>query len=320
MRLRICVLGAAVLVLAMLAGCAGGDALQSGGSEATAGSEVAGGGSEGAGGSDTIIVGSANFPEQLVLANMYADVIEDTGATVERRLNLGAREVIFPALRKGEINVLPEYNGALLAFLSKGEAKEKAPEEVTSALRDALPKGLEALEPAEAQDKDGLAVLPETAEEFSLATYSDLGKVSGELVAGGPAEMKKRDAGLPGLKREYNIEFNEFKPLDAGGPLTTEALQSGQIDVGRVFTTQGVIAENDWVLLEDDKELAPAQNIIPVAASDVLTPEITEALDKLSSTLTTEDLTAANKRVEIDKEDPDVVAREYLEEKGLIGG
>ncbi|MGH3665642.1 MAG: ABC transporter substrate-binding protein [Egibacteraceae bacterium] len=316
MRLRIRVLGVAVLVLAMfVGGCAGGDALSEGGTEA------AGDGTEGGGGGDAeIIVGSANFPEQLVLANMYADVIEDTGATVQRRLNLGSREVVFPALRSGELNLLPEYNGALLAFVSKGEASEKTPEEVTSALSDALPDGLKLLEPSEAQDKDGLAVTQETADEFGLATYSDLEPVAGDLIVGGPPEMEQREVGLPGLKREYGIEFAEFKALDAGGPLTTEALSSDEIQVGRVFTTQGVIEEEGWVLLDDDKNLAPAQNIIPVVASDVVTPEIEEALNELSATLTTEDLTAANKRVEVDKEDPDVVAREYLESKGLLGG
>ncbi|MGI8574015.1 MAG: ABC transporter substrate-binding protein [Egibacteraceae bacterium] len=320
MRVRNNMLGAGLLlVVTLLAGaCAGEEALNegSGGSQPAA----TGGASGGGGGGGTVIVGSANFPEQLVLANMYADVIEDTGATVQRRLNLGSREVIFPSLRSGELTFLPEYSGALLAFLTEGEATAKNPDEVLSALREALPGGLVALEPAEAQDKDGLVVTQETAEEYNLETISDLEGVANELVVGGPAEMEERDVGLPGLKEVYGLEFKNFRALDAGGPLTTEALSSGQIDVGRVFTTQGVIDERGWVVLEDDKELAPAQEIVPIAQENVLTEEIRAAVNELSAALTTEDLTALNKLVEVDKEDPESVARQYLEENGLIGG
>ncbi|MGI8875448.1 MAG: ABC transporter substrate-binding protein, partial [Egibacteraceae bacterium] len=170
---------------------------------------------------------------------------------------------------------------------------------------------------SDAQDKDGLAVLPETAEEFGLETYSDLAPVAGEMVVGGPAEMEERDVGLPGLEEVYGIEFAEFRALDAGGPLTSSALSSGDIDVGRVFTTQGVIDAEGWVVLEDDMNLAPAQNIIPIIREDVLTSDIEEALNELSALLTTEDLVALNARVDVDAEDPEIVAVEYLEENGL---
>lgn len=323
MRLRKMVLGAAVLVMAMLSGaCAGEAALDedtAANGQAPAGTEEAAAGTEG-GPAQTVIVGSANFTEQLIMAQMYAQVVEDLGVPVQTRLNLGSREIVFPALENGEINLLPEYNGALLAFLGEGESEARAPEEVTTALREALPDGIVALEPSEAQDKDGLAVLPETAEQYDLDTYSSLAPVAGELVVGGPAEMEEREVGLPGLRDVYGIEFADFRALDAGGPLTAAALRGGDIDVGRVFTTQGIIDEEGWVLLEDDMDLAPAQNIIPVAREEILTPEITAALDELSATLTTEDLTELNRRVDIDAEDPDAVAADYLEEKGLLGG
>lgn len=295
-----------LLAVAVVTSCGGGqDALQQGGDD-------------GGGGSDTIVVGSANFPEQLILGNMYADVLENLDLEVERRLNLGTRDVLFPSLESGEITLIPEYNGALLSYLTKGESEGTDPAATTEQLRENLPDGLVALEPSDAQDKDALAVTPETAEKYDLKTTSDLAPVADELIIGGPPEMSERPNGLPGLKEKYGIEFQEFKALDAGGPLTVEALSSGDIDVGRVFSSQGVVDERGWVVLEDDKELSPAQNIIPVIREQATTPEIEEALNELSATLTTEDLKKLNRRVEVDKDDPEVVASDYLREKGLV--
>ncbi len=291
-----------VSLLATAAGCGGQDALQEGG----------GGGSSG------FVVGSANFPEQLILGNMYADVVEDQGVEVERRLNLGTRDVVFPSLESGELTLVPEYNGALLSYLSKGESDVTSPEETTKNLKEELPEGLIALKASEAQDKDALVVTQQTADKYDLKTTSDLAPVADELILGGPPEMPERPDGLPGLKRVYGIEFEEFKPLDAGGPLTTEALGNGDIDVGRFFTSQGIIDARGWVVLEDDKELSPAQNIIPIIRKQDSSGKIEGALDKLSATLTTEDLKKLNKRVEVDKEDPEEVAKDYLKQKGLL--
>jgi osmoprotectant transport system substrate-binding protein len=296
------VLAVVAVSLLAVAGCGGQEALQEGG----------GGGSSG------FVVGSANFPEQLILGNMYADVVEDQGVKVERRLNLGTRDVVFPSLESGELTLVPEYNGALLAYLSKGESDVTSPEETTEELKAELPKGLIALQASEAQDKDALVVTPETAKKYDLKTTSDLAPVADKLIVGGPPEMPDRPDGLPGLKRVYGIEFEEFKPLDAGGPLTTEALANGDIDVGRFFTSQGLIDARGWVVLEDDKELSPAQNIIPIIRKQDSSGKIEDALNRLSATLTTEDLKKLNRRVEVDKEDPEVVAKDYLKQKGLL--
>jgi osmoprotectant transport system substrate-binding protein len=296
------VLAVVAVSLLAVAGCGGQEALQEGG----------GGGSSG------FVVGSANFPEQLILGNMYSDVVEDQGVKVERRLNLGTRDVVFPSLESGELTLVPEYNGALLAYLSKGESDVTSPEETTEELKAELPKGLIALQASEAQDKDALVVTPETAKKYDLKTTSDLAPVADKLIVGGPPEMPDRPDGLPGLKRVYGIEFEEFKPLDAGGPLTTEALANGDIDVGRFFTSQGLIDARGWVVLEDDKELSPAQNIIPIIRKQDSSGKIEDALNRLSATLTTEDLKKLNRRVEVDKEDPEVVAKDYLKQKGLL--
>src|SRR5215210_9558754 len=210
-RCLVLAVGVVSLLLVVAVGCGGGqDALE-----------------EGGGGSGGFVVGSANFPEQLILGNMYADVVEDQGIEVERRLNLGTRDVVFPSLESGEITLVPEYNGALLSYLSKGESDVTSPEETTEDLKAELPKGLIALKASEAQDKDALVVTQQTADKYDLKTTSDLAPVADGLIVGGPPEMSERPDGLPGLKRVYGIEFEEFKALDAGGPLTTEALENG---------------------------------------------------------------------------------------------
>jgi len=190
---------------------------------------------------------------------------------------------------------------------------------VLTALRSKLePNSLVALDPTPAEDKDAFAVTKETAEKYNLQKISDLEPVAGQLVIGGPPELKTRPAGLPGLKKLYGIEFKEFKALDAGGPLTVSALKKGDIDVARVFTTQGVIAEEGWVVLQEDKLLEPAQNLIPIGRKDAVTDQISQALNALAPKVTSEELTKLNAQVDIDKKDPETVARDWLTQQGLI--
>ncbi|MFL5795331.1 MAG: glycine betaine ABC transporter substrate-binding protein [Actinomycetota bacterium] len=302
-------LGGAVVVTCLallLAACGGGgnDALQ--------------GGSQQNGGS-TVTVGSTNFSEQLILAQMYAAVLKKAGVKVDTRLNLGAREVVFPALEKGDIDLLPEYNGSVLSFLDP-KATQTTSQEVNTALTPLLDaKGLVSLEQSPAEDKDGWAVTKETAAKYGLAKISDLKGKAHMLVVGGPPELKTRPAGLPGLKKVYGIEdFKEFKALDAGGPLTTSALNKGDIDVGRVFTTQGAIAQYGWVVLQEDKPLEPAQNIVPIGRKDAMTDQVKQALDAISAKITTEELIKLNKLVDVDKQDPEKVANDWLTQQGLL--
>lgn len=304
-RIRLGSAAVAACLALLLAACGGGDdALD----EGTQPNEQA-----------SVTVGSTNFSEQLILAQMYAAVLEKAGVEVEVRPNLGAREVVFPALEKGEIDLLPEYNGSVLSFL-KTDATETTADEVNTALTPLLDgKSLVALEQSPAEDKDGLAVTKETADQYSLAKVSDLKGKAGQLVIGGPPELETRPAGIPGLKKVYGIEdFKEFKALDAGGPLTVSALKKGDIDVGRVFTTQGVIADEGWVLLEEDKPLQPAQNIVPIGRKDAMTEQVTAPLNALSAKITTEELTKLNKLVDVDKQDPEKVASDWLTQQGLL--
>jgi osmoprotectant transport system substrate-binding protein len=305
-RIRLGSAAVAACLALLLAACGGG------------GDKALEGGSQENGGS-TVTVGSTNFSEQLILAEMYAAVLKKAGVKVDTRLNLGAREVVFPALEKGDIDLLPEYNGAVLSFLDP-KATQTTSQEVNTALTPLLDaKGLVALEQSPAEDKDGWAVTKETAAKYGLAKISDLKGKAHMLVVGGPPELKTRPAGLPGLKKVYGIEdFKEFKALDAGGPLTTSALNKGDIDVGRVFTTQGAIAQYGWVVLQEDKPLEPAQNIVPIGRKDAMTDQVKQALDAISAKITTEELIKLNKLVDVDKQDPEKVANDWLTQQGLL--
>jgi osmoprotectant transport system substrate-binding protein len=306
-RIRLGGTALAVCLALLLAACGGGEDALEGGTQPNEQSSVT--------------VGSTNFSEQLILAQMYAAVLEKAGVQVETRLNLGAREVVFPALEKGEIDLLPEYNGTVLTFLDE-DATQISSEEVNTALTPLLDaKGLVALQPSPAEDKDAFAVTKETADRLGLAKVADLKGKAGQLVIGGPPELETRPSGIPGLKRVYGIEdFKEFRALDAGGPLTTAALRNGDIDVGRVFTSQGIIAAEGWVVLEEDadKPLSAAQNIVPIGRKDAMTDQVTQALNTLSAKITTAELTKLNSQVDVDKKDPEQVARDWLTQQGLL--
>lgn len=299
----------ALLAVTMLAaGCSGG-----GGNPLSS----TGGGSSKAP-SGTVVVGSTNFPEQLLLANMYAEDLKAHGVKVQTRLNLGAREVVFPALKAGEISMIPEYTGALLSYLVQGKTEATSQQDVLSELKSKLPKGIVALEPSPAQDKDALVVTQQTADKYHLKTVSDLKGVAPQLVIGGPPELKTRAAGLPGLKKVYGLHFKKFLSLDAGGPLTKNALEHGDIQVARLFTTDASIAVNHWVVLEDDKGHIPAQNLLPVIRSDANNSTVTTVLNALSKKLTTPVVTELNKKIEVDKQDAAKVAQQWLQQQGLI--
>jgi osmoprotectant transport system substrate-binding protein len=267
-----------------------------------------------------ITVGSADFDENEIVASMYAEALEDAGYTVERQFLFGNRELYFAALEGGDLDLVPEYVGTAVEFLTggAGEATDDT-QATTERLRELVAdSGLEVLEPAEAENKNGFVVTRETADEHDLAAVSELEGVSQDMVLGGPPECPERPLCLQGLQEVYGLEFADFQPLDVGGPVTVQALADGDIDVALLFTTDESIEINDWVLLQDDKDLQPAENLVPVIRTDVVNDEIRELLNGISAELTTEDLTELNRRVRFDGEDPADVAGDWLEEKGLL--
>lgn len=301
----------ALLALVLLvAGCGGGDT--DGGDDPTEATEDVERGA--------ITVGSTDFSEQEIVASMYAAVLEDAGYDVERRFHLGSREVVLPALEKGDIDLYPEYVGTALEFLNGGKGEATADTEATTEkLRAAFAdKGVAVLEPAEAQDRNGLVVTKETADELGLQTVSDLKEHAGDLVFGGPPECPQRPLCLQGYERAYELKFKEFRSLDAAGPITWAALEQGDIDVALMFTSQGVITDKGWVLLEEDEELQPAENIVPVVREEALTDEIEELLNAVSAKLTTEAISELNGKVDSEGADPAEVAEAWLREVGLL--
>ncbi len=267
----------------------------------------------------TITIGSANFSENALVAEIYAQALEADGYQVERKLNVGNREIYEPALESGELDLVPEYIGTMLTFL--GGAASSDSDETHAALRVALePKGLTVLDYAAAQDKNGFVVTRATADELGVAKVSDLAAFNGTLVLGGPPECPERAFCLKGLEDVYGLSFQEFRPLDAGGPITVAALEGDEIQVGLMFTSDGTILAKDFVLLEDDKGLQPAENLAPVVRAEIVDAYgdgLGETLNKVSSRLTTVELVSLNKFVGIDGEDPETVAAEWLKAIGV---
>ncbi|ACM35353.1 MULTISPECIES: ABC transporter substrate-binding protein [Rhizobium/Agrobacterium group] len=263
----------------------------------------------------TIIIGSADFPESQLLATLYAKALTAKGVAVETKLNIGSREVYMPALLDGSIDLLPEYAGAALSYLDK-KATAHTPDDVAAALKAALPKGVSMLTPSAAQDSDGVAVTRATAEKYKLKTIADLAPVASEFVLGGPPEWKTRKEGIIGLKEVYGLEFKSLKALDVGGPLTLSALVNGQIQAANLFSTDPAIATNDLVMLEDVKNLFPAQNVVPVIATAKVSETVAKTLDAVSAALTTKDLVVMNGRLG-NHDSFDVVAGDWLAQHKL---
>lgn len=266
--------------------------------------------------SGTIVVGSADFTESALLAEIYAGALEAEGVDVEKTLNIGSREAYIPALQDGSIDLIPEYTGVLAHYFDETATATES-DAVYEELKAALPETLEVLDKSEAEDKDCIAVTRETAEEYSLTSIADLAAVAGDLTLGAGPEWKTRSNGVPGLEKVYGAEFDSFRALDAGGPLTVQALKNGQVDVANLFTTDPNIATNDFVVLEDPENLFAAENVVPLITKSKLDDTITVALNEVSANLDTETLAALLERVVIDKEDAGDVAADFLSEHGL---
>ncbi|MFJ6086079.1 ABC transporter substrate-binding protein [Streptomyces sp. NPDC092369] len=278
-----------------------------------------GGGSAGGGNASSkngVTIGTANFTENQVLGYLYAAALEAAGVKTKVRPNLGTREIVFPALKSGDIDLLPEYQGALLTYLDP-KSKVSQEGEMQNALTVALPSGLQVLPYGTAEDSDAFAVTRETARKYGLTSLADLKKQNGKLVIGAAAEVKTRQVGVVGLKDVYGVEFKEFKSLDSDGPLVKGALKKGNVDVANLFTTDTDIEANGWVVLTDPLNLIPSQHIVPLIADRVADPTVRKALARLGNLLTTAQLTELNRQVDKDKKDPEDVANAYAKQHGI---
>jgi len=300
---------------AMLAGfalaltaCGGGSDPLSSGSGQTSG---------GAAPADTIVVGSANFTESQILAEIYAQALAAKGVTIEKRLNIGSREAYIPALQDGSIDLIPEYTGVLLQYFDKS-ADETEPDAVYTALQAALPSNLIVLDKSAAEDKDAVVVTRETATQLNLRSLDDIAAQCPNMVFGGAPEFQTRPDGIPGLQATYNCTFKEYRSLDAGGPLTVAALKNGDVQAANLFTTQSTIEANDFVVLDDPKNNFAAQNVLPLINKAKATDQVKTTLNAISAALTTDALLKLNAEADGDaKPSPEAVAKNWLSQNGL---
>jgi osmoprotectant transport system substrate-binding protein len=265
----------------------------------------------------TVVVGSANFPEDELLAEIYIQALQAKGVKVTPKLNIGAREVYYPQIAKGTISIIPEYNGSLLTVSVDPSSTAATTAEVDAALTAKLPSTLEILNPAPAQDKDSVTVTQATATKDHLTSIADLKPYASSMVFGGPPEFKTRADGLSGLKKDYGLTFKGFDPLDESGPLTLSALTSGKVQAADVFTTTPQIASDHLVSLADPKFLFAAQNVIPLVYKPAVNSTITSTLNAISAKLTTQALLQMDVAVIAQHANYSTVAAGFLKEEGL---
>jgi osmoprotectant transport system substrate-binding protein len=278
-----------------------------------------GGGSPSGQNKGTVTVAGFNFSESSILANIYAKSLKNKGYTATVKANLGSREIVEPALEKGEIDLYPGYAATELEFVNKGagEATPDAKATVDKLNSRLSSKGIKALEPSSAIDANAFAVTKATADKYHLKKMSDLSSVAGNLTLGGPPECPTRPFCEAGLKKTYGLNFKAFKALDAGGPLSKGALEKGDVDVILIFSSDGAIAAKGFTVLEDDKHLQNADNVVPVIRTKVANDEVTSLLNSISSKLKTSDLVSLNKKADIDKEDPEALADKWVKDNGF---
>jgi osmoprotectant transport system substrate-binding protein len=267
--------------------------------------------SKSSGGGGTVTVGSANFPENVLLASIYSQALQAKGIKVTEKFNIGSREVIYGQVKSGSLTVLPEYNGSLLTYL-KAKAASSDEAAVNAALAKALPSSLTLLDSSAAEDKDSLTVSKAVADKYNLKSIPDLKGHAADFVVGGPPEFKTRDEQL--FKDVYGLTFKEWK---ATSDATANALKDGTVQVGDIYTTDPRIISLNLVSLDDPKHLFDVQNVTPLVHKGDLSDKGVAALNAVSAKLDTAGLVKLMKRVGTDKEDPAVVAKDWLSSNGL---
>jgi osmoprotectant transport system substrate-binding protein len=293
---------------ALLAGCSSND--KSGGNPLTDTSKASG---------DTVVVGSNNFPESTLLADIYGEALKAKGIKVAYKPNIGSRETTYGLIKNGAIKVLPEYNGALLAYLDP-KAAPKTADATTAAIEAKLDSKLTLLKPSPAEDKDSVTVNAATAKKYHLtstSTIADLKDIAKDLVIGASPEFQTRQQGLVGLKSVYGLEFKSYKALDAGGPLTQAALKKNAVQVADIFTTDPTISKEKFVVLQDPKNLFGFENVQPLVYKGALSQKGADALDAVSAKLDTTTLLDLDTQVQVQNKDPMDVAKAWLKSAGL---
>lgn len=264
----------------------------------------------------SITVGSADFPENQLLALIYGDAMQAKGVKVTQRPNIGERSVYMAALQDGSIDFIPEYSGSILAYLDN-TASQKSPADVYTALQTvAAGKGLVALKYAAAQDSDTITVTKATADKYHLTSIADLKPVASQLTFGAPAQFQTRPDGIPALKSVYGVTFGHFTPLKAGGTFTVTALRDGSVQAADIFSTDPAMKKYGFVALQDPKSMFAAQNIVPIVKAGKISQPAVDACNAVSAKLDTATLLNLVSQV-ADGADPGTVAQQWLKSVGL---
>ena len=315
---------AAVAALALAAVAACGSSSSSSSSAAASGSPSASATTSSSsnplsqgGAAGTVVVGSANFPENELLAEIYIQALQAKGIKVTPKLNIGSREVYYPQVTKGTISIIPEYNGTLLTVAVDKTSTAKTTAQVDQALAAKLPSTLEVLTPAPAEDSDSVTVTAATAAKYHLKSIGDLKPYASTMVLGGPPEFKTRSDGVAGLKANYGLTFKSFDPLDESGPITLAALTDGKVQAADVFTTTPQIITDKLVSLADPKFNFAAQNVIPLVYKPAMNPTIIATLNAISAKLTTAALLQMDAAVITQHANYSTVAAGFLKAEGL---
>lgn len=297
---------AALLALGLLATACGGD------DDDDAADERSG---------TTIKIGAQDFGESAILAQIYKQALETDGFKADTSELGGFRDLLFAAFESDDVNLAPDYLASELEFLN-GQAGE-ASSDVDETLAKLEPlledKGLVAFEPSDAVNTNSFVMTKDKADELGIESLSDLAEKGEGLKLGAPADCEENAFCIPGLKEVYGLDLSSgFTPLDSG--VVASALEAGEIDVALLFSTDGRIADEGWVLLEDDKGMLAADNVLPVASkkiADEYGEDLSSLLDKISAELTTDDLIELNKRFDIDKDDAADIASDWLADHNL---
>ena len=263
----------------------------------------------------TITVTSFNFPESETLAEVYGQALRRQHYPIEVVARLGGREIVQPALEQGRVDLVPGYLGSTLNFLQERRVATADPRATHRRLKQALgPRGLRVLAFAPAEDRNGFVVTGDLARRRNLECISDLQPIAPKLILGGPPECPDRLLCLKGLKDVYGLEFARFEPMPSR-TVTADALENGEIHVGMIETTDGNLAERDLVQLQDDRQLQPAENIVPVVRNEIVNaygPALVRLLDAITAQLSTGDLIGMNQRVQLEGAEPTAVAADWL--------
>ena len=269
-----------------------------------------------ASGDETIVIGSQDYYSNEIIAETYAQALENAGYDVDRQFRIGQREAYLPEIEAGEIDLFPEYSGPVLQYWEP-DTEARLPDDVFAALEEAAPEGLNVLDQSPATDQDSYVITQEFADEWGIENVEDLSKVTDPMTLGANSEAESRPNGPKGLEETYGIEVG-FAPIeDSGGPLTVKALKDDDVQLAIIYTADPSIESNNLVSLEDTKGLFLSSNVVPLA-SDKVDDKAAEVINEVSAAMSPEDLVSLNNRSVTEQLPAADIAKDWLEEKGLV--